>query len=82
MALYLNPASMYYSPMQLELLTLRFRQTSGMISQQIFFNGVQMLAGRLQNIGLYMGGHRVYNKNIGNEVLPEAQASNRRNLNI
>ena len=36
----------------------------------------------LQNIGLYMGGHRVYNKNIGNEVLPEAQASNRRNLNI
>ena len=25
-----------------------------------------------------MGGHRVYNKNIGNEVLPEAQASNRR----
>lgn len=29
-----------------------------------------------------MGGHRVYNKNIGNEVLPEAQASNRRNLNI
>ena len=29
-----------------------------------------------------MGGHRVYNKNIGNGVLPEAQASNRRNLNI
>jgi hypothetical protein len=29
-----------------------------------------------------MGGHRVYNKYIGNEVLPEAQASNRRNLNI
>lgn len=24
----------------------------------------------MQNIGLYMGGHRVYNKNIGNEVLP------------
>ena len=36
----------------------------------------------MQNIGLYMGGHRVYNKNIGNEVLPEAQASNRRNLNM
>lgn len=29
-----------------------------------------------------MGGHRVYNKYIWNEVLPEAQASNRRNLNI
>lgn len=29
-----------------------------------------------------MGGHRVYNKYIGNEVLLEAQASNRRNLNI
>lgn len=42
----------------------------------------RMLAGIFANIGLYMGGHRVYNKNIGNEVLPEAQASNRRNLNI
>ena len=44
-------ASMYYSPMQLELLTLRFRQqTSGMISQQIFFNGAQDAGGYICKI--------------------------------